>query len=111
VGCPGYEMWVAEVAGEEVGYLELAGGPEGDVEVAYLGILTGFTGMGLGGALLTAGVGRAWRRGAGRVWVHTCSLDGPHARANYLARGFRPYDFVVRRTGLPTSRSSAPGSG
>lgn len=98
VGSPGYEMWVAEVAGEAVGYLELAGGPRRDVEVAYLGILPGFTRMGLGGSLLTAGVDRAWRRGAARVWVHTCSLDAPHARANYLARGFRPYDFVVRRS-------------
>ncbi|MCU1568825.1 MAG: hypothetical protein JWQ56_3762, partial [Pseudarthrobacter sp.] len=23
-----------------------------------------------------------------RVWVHTCSLDGPAALANYQARGF-----------------------
>lgn len=93
---PGYEMWVAEVAGEPVGYLELDGGPRGDVHVAYLGILAGFTGMGLGGSLLSAGVQRAWQRGAERVQVQTCSLDGPHARENYLARGFRVRDVVVR---------------
>ena len=26
-----------------------------------------------------------------RVWVHTCTLDGPHALANYRARGFVPF--------------------
>ncbi len=109
VGGPGYEMWVAEVAGEPVGYLELDGGPGGDVDVAYLGILPGFTGLGLGGSLLTAGVDRAWRRGADRVRVHTCSLDAPHARANYLARGFRVYDFVVQRSHRARGAAGKPG--
>jgi hypothetical protein len=27
--------------------------------------------------------------GARVVWVHTCSLDGPHALRNYQQRGFR----------------------
>lgn len=26
-----------------------------------------------------------------RVWVHTCTLDGPHALANYRARGLTVY--------------------
>jgi hypothetical protein len=26
--------------------------------------------------------------GTTRVWLHTCTLDGPHALANYRARGF-----------------------
>jgi len=26
-----------------------------------------------------------------RVWLHTCTLDGPHALTNYHARGFVPY--------------------
>ncbi len=109
VAGPGYEMWVAEVADEPVGYLELDGGPRGDVEVAYFGILPGFTGVGLGGSLLTAGVRGAWRRGADRVWLHTCSLDAPHALANYEARGFRPYDFVVRRSRRPSAGAGEPG--
>jgi hypothetical protein len=29
-----------------------------------------------------------------RVWVHTCTLDGPTALRNYEARGFRVYDTV-----------------
>ncbi|OQY78842.1 MAG: GNAT family N-acetyltransferase, partial [Anaerolineae bacterium UTCFX5] len=27
-------------------------------------------------------------KGANRVWVHTCNLDGPQALKNYMARGF-----------------------
>lgn len=27
-----------------------------------------------------------------RVWLHTCSKDGPHAMDNYLRRGFRLFD-------------------
>jgi hypothetical protein len=34
---------------------------------------------------------RAFDDGANRVWVHTCTLDGRHALANYQARGFTPY--------------------
>ena len=45
--------------------------------------------------LLSAGVQRAWDRGARRVWVHTCTLDGPNALANYCARGFRVFDQTV----------------
>ncbi len=45
-------------------------------------------GVGLGGALLTDAVRRAWANGARRVWLHTCNLDHPHALAHYRARGF-----------------------
>ena len=39
--------------------------------------------------------------GASRVWVHTCSLDGPTALANYQARGFRLYDTKTIELELP----------
>jgi GNAT superfamily N-acetyltransferase len=91
----GYELWVAYVHGNLAGYIELDGAAAGDVEVAYLGLLPTFIGSGIGGRLLTVGVRRAWERGAGRVWVHTCSLDSPHARPNYEARGFVLYDTVI----------------
>ena len=50
-----------------------------------------FIGRGLGGYLLGEGIARAWAAGARRVWVHTCSLDGPAALANYEARGMVQY--------------------
>lgn len=61
------------------------------MEIAYFGILQQFTGQRIGGHLLSVGVRQAWAIGARRVWVHTCSLDGPYALANYQARGFQLY--------------------
>lgn len=99
----GYELWISRVGTRPAGYLELDGDPLGDVEIASFGLLPDFLGAGLGGDLLTAGVRRAWERGASRVWVHTCSLDGPYARANYEARGFRLYDTTIERLDVPAN--------
>ena len=35
----------------------------------------------------------AWAEKPERVWLHTCTLDHPHALRNYLRRGF----LVVRK--------------
>ena len=87
---PELETWVMYVRGSPAGYFELE--REGDsIEVAYFGLLPAFIGLGLGGALLTAAVNRAFDSGAARVWLHTCTLDHPQAFANYVARGLRPY--------------------
>jgi GNAT superfamily N-acetyltransferase len=83
------ETWVATVDGGDAGYFELRETGE-DVEIAYFGLLPHVQGQGLGGHLLTHAVTRAFELGP-RVWVHTCTLDGPHALANYLARGLRPF--------------------
>ena len=61
-----------------------------DVEIAYFGLLPAFHGQGLGGALLEHALRRGFELGS-RVWVHTCTLDGPHALANYRARGLVPF--------------------
>jgi GNAT superfamily N-acetyltransferase len=79
------ETWVVP----DAGYAELhAVGP--DVEIAYFGLLPAYHGRGWGGALLTRALRRGFELGS-RVWVHTCTLDGPHALANYEARGLVPY--------------------
>lgn len=99
---PGSEIWLATVGGAHAGYLELDPRAREDglhVEIAYFGLLPGFLGRGLGGHLLTAGLRAAWSLPARwpalgpvtRVWLHTCSLDGPAALPNYLARGLRVY--------------------
>jgi ribosomal protein S18 acetylase RimI-like enzyme len=88
---PEVETWVGYVGGTPAGYFELETQPGGDVELAYFGLLPQFIGQGLGGALLTRAVERAWAAGARRVWVHTCTLDAPVALAAYKARGFRVY--------------------
>ena len=86
------ETWVLYVDGTPAGYIELEQQAHGDVEIAYFGLLPAFIGRGLGGHLLTRGIARAWSYpGTRRVWVHSCSLDGPAALANYQARGLVIY--------------------
>ncbi|GAA2580111.1 GNAT family N-acetyltransferase [Actinomadura fulvescens] len=97
---PGVETWVAHVQGTPAGYVELDPQPGGQVEITSFGLLRAFAGQGLGGHLLTVGATRAWdlatrwadRKPTERVWLHTCSNDGPHALRNYQARGFRVFD-------------------
>lgn len=85
---PAIELWIARVGGEPAGYFELRRDGDGAIEVAYFGLLPGFTGQGLGKFVLTTAVQRAWSLGATRVWLHTSSLDHSSAFPNYLARGF-----------------------
>jgi GNAT superfamily N-acetyltransferase len=85
---PRTELWILREAGEIAGYFELRRDPNGDVEIAYFGLLPAYVGRGLGRYLLTRAVERAWAAGATRVWVHTSSLDHSSALSNYLARGF-----------------------
>jgi GNAT superfamily N-acetyltransferase len=84
-------VWVLRVADEEAGYFELVRHPDRSVEIAYFGLRPPFIGRGLGGHLLTRAVEEAWQAGADRVWLHTCTLDGPAALPNYRARGFREF--------------------
>ena len=81
--------YVAHFDGQEVGYFELESQKGGDVEIVYFGLLPDFIGRGLGGALLSAAVERAWEiTDTRRVWVHTCTEDHKHALDNYRQRGF-----------------------
>jgi GNAT superfamily N-acetyltransferase len=85
------EMWVATVDGDRAGYYELRRDDDGQaVEIAYFGLLPHARGTGLGGHLLTHALARAFEL-APRAWVHTCTLDGPHALPNYEARGLRRF--------------------
>lgn len=89
---PAVALLVLYYRGTPAGYVELnTESEEPGTEVAYFGLFPQFHGRGFGKHLLSAGVERAFSDGARRVWVHTCSLDGPHALKNYQARGFRPY--------------------
>lgn len=87
---PSVAVWVLRMNGESAGYVELVAHDDGSVEIAYFGLLPAFVGRGLGAHLLTFAVQEAWRMGAKRVWLHTCTLDSPVALPNYLARGFQP---------------------
>ncbi len=93
VNRPQLQTWIASLDGEPAGYFELEFQEPGDVEIIYFGLLGQYTGRGLGGAMLTEAVERAWSFGeVRRVWVHTCMKDHPAALENYRRRGFQLYD-------------------
>ncbi len=92
---PELQTWIGYVRETPAGYFELDEQCEDgnkQVELAYFGLLPSFVGRGVGGALLTEALRRAWALGPQRVWVHTCTLDHPAALPNYQKRGFRIYD-------------------
>lgn len=94
---PGTEFWVLHGEDGPWGYVHLQPVVADDgthVEIRYLGLAEQAIGRGLGGLLLEHGISAAWSVPGRsdlppvvRVWVHTCSLDGPAALANYRARG------------------------
>ena len=84
------ETWVASVEGAPAGYAELRPRDDGSVLLAIFGLLPEYHGVGLGGALLTHALRRGFELGD-RVWVSTNTSDGPHALANYEARGMRVF--------------------
>src|SRR5205814_1353389 len=109
---PELETWVGYVSGSPAGYFELERQSDDNVELAYFGLLPRFIGQGLGAELLTAAIERAWKMGAARVWVHTCSLDHPQALANYQARGFRVFRTEEKVEPLPDEPLEPwPGAG
>ena len=78
------------------GWYELRRVPEdGSVEIAYFGLAPDAIGQGLGKHLLSCAVRDAWALRPSRVWLHTCTLDHPHALPNYQRRGFVPYKTEV----------------
>ncbi|MFC4496374.1 GNAT family N-acetyltransferase [Streptomyces ovatisporus] len=116
---PGVETWVAYERGTPAGYIELDGAtpdtsgrairPGRSVEISYFGLLPAFRGRRIGGHLLGFGTARAWdlarrwpdRQPTNRVWLHTCSKDGPHALRNYQRRGFRIFAKEVAQEPAP----------
>lgn len=88
---PLVEIDVLYVAGVPAGYAELDRRIDGQVELAYFGMMPEFIGRGLGGFLLRRICAKAWRPGVERLWVHTCNFDHPRALAVYQRVGFVPY--------------------
>ena len=111
---PQLQTWVMYQRGTPAGYIELEAQPGGDFEIAYFGLLRAFIGQGLGGHLLSVGIGHAWQMPrTRRVWVHTCTLDGAAALANYQARGMTIYktesaEKIIGETPGPWPQSDAP---
>ena len=81
-------VWELRVGNALGGYFELESQDAGAIEIVFFGLTPEFIGQGFGAALLTRAVDEAFALGASRVWLHTCTLDSPHALPNYKARGF-----------------------
>jgi len=94
-------VWECLVGEETAGFFELELHADGAVEIAYFGLTPSFIGRGYGKALLSRAVEEAWAMGAERVWLHTCTLDSPHALPNYQARGFTPFNRETYVVQLP----------
>ena len=93
------EVYVLYDRGVPAGYAELDRRVEGEVEIAYFGLMPDCIGRGLGPALLGWALERAWSYAPRRVWLHTCSLDHPKALAVYRRAGFEVYDREVVSVG------------
>ncbi|MDL5154812.1 GNAT family N-acetyltransferase [Actinomycetospora termitidis] len=118
----GFETWVAHRRGTPAGYVELMGRPtdEGtEVEIESFGLLPHAVGRRFGGHLLTRALTEAWRLDdrwpdlppVRRVWLHTCTLDSAHARANYERRGLVAYDTRTHEQEVADPPGPWPDSG
>ena len=94
------ETRLLELDGTPIGYFEIER-ENSSAKIAIFGLLGEFHGRGLGGHSLTLALERAFEVGP-RVWLTTCSLDGPNALPNYLKRGLE----VFRRGGAAVVRMS-----
>lgn len=89
---PEHHLLVCRHDGRDAGYAELEEQADGSVEIAYFGLLPEAIGKGLGRWWLAEVLSEAWRLpGTRRVWVHTCTLDGPAALPTYEGRGLRAF--------------------
>jgi GNAT superfamily N-acetyltransferase len=103
---PELETWLAYLNGTVAGYFELERQVD-NVEISIFGLIPKFVGLGIGGVLLSKCIARAWELKPTRVWVHTCSLDGAQALANYQARGFKVFHQETSTKNLP---EQSPGA-
>lgn len=87
---PAVEAFAVTRDGADVGLLELDGRGDGEVELAYFGLVPGAIGGGLGRWTMNRALEKAWARSPARVFVHTCNFDHPDAVAFYLRSGFVP---------------------
>jgi GNAT superfamily N-acetyltransferase len=94
-------IWILRDTDGMGGYFELVKHDDESVEVAYFGLVGSRHGRGLGKALLSRAIAEGWRWDARRLWLHTCTLDGPTALPNYRARGFEPFKYESFEQELP----------
>lgn len=92
---PGVESYALMAGGEPVGLLELNFEDLPNCELSFFGLTASTVGKGLGRALMSEAITRAWAKPINRLWVHTCHYDHPRALGFYKSSGFVPYALMV----------------
>ncbi|MGO9864169.1 MAG: GNAT family N-acetyltransferase [Terriglobales bacterium] len=105
---PTTELFVCEHEGLEIGLGELDRSHSSDVEITSFALLPESIGKGLGRPFMTQLLVRAWSKSEARVWLHTCTLDGPAAMSFYIKCGFRPYKRAIEVADDPRLRGILP---
>jgi GNAT superfamily N-acetyltransferase len=85
---PGLEACAVVRGGRDIGLLELDFRELPVADLAFLGLIEGETGQGLGTALIANALAAMARRGARQATVNTCTFDSPHALGFYRRHGF-----------------------
>jgi len=97
---PVVETLVMYVSGTPAGYIEL----EAQADTASKSCISACcraSSVSVWAGICSAPGAACLDQGALRIWVHTCSLDGPNALANYQARGFQVFDQTTDWEDLP----------
>jgi GNAT superfamily N-acetyltransferase len=102
------ELFVAERDRIEIGMAELDRSQPPYVEITSFALFSEAIGKGLGRPLMTQLLRRAWDGSTARVWLHTCTLDGPGALSFYIKCGFRPYKRAIEVADDPRIRGILP---
>jgi len=105
---PKVEAYTLHDGKDDIGLLELDFRPEGEVELAFLGVVPGVIGKGAGRFLMSEAIRRAFAQPIDRFFVHTCSLDHPAALTFYMRSGFTPYRRAIEVTDDPRLRGFLP---
>ena len=88
---PRYQALVVRRNDNDIGLLELDFTNRDDCELAFIGLVSGAIGQGVGRALMSKALELAWSRPIRRMWLHTCNFDHPAALSLYIRTGFKPY--------------------
>jgi GNAT superfamily N-acetyltransferase len=86
-----YEAFIVRRNDNDIGLLELDFTKRDECELAFIGLVSGATGKGIGRVLMRRALELAWSRPIRRLWLHTCNFDHPAALGFYIRSGFNPY--------------------
>lgn len=88
---PNIDIFALSHNGVDAGLLEFDRRAMPEIELSFFGVVPELLGKGAGRALLKHGLEAMWQHRPQRIWLHTCTLDHPHALGFYRKAGFVPY--------------------